>query len=76
MSTISITVKKHIEATTELFFLEYGKKPKEVKKLFIHWYIQRHKAPTIVLIHDISRYYLELPEDEVIKILNSNNERT
>ena len=68
--SISITIKKHVEATIDLFFLEYGKKPKEVKELFIHWYVKRHKAPTSVLIHDISEYYLELTESEVIKILN------
>lgn len=72
MITLKEVIETQIRSTKALFIEEFRKEPEEAKELFIEWYFLKHEAPKIVLINDISEYYLDITEDEIIKNLNKN----
>lgn len=69
MKTVSEIILEHVEATKKKFYAERGK-PENEKKEFINWYVENHKAPISVILHDLSNYYLHLTEIRILDYMN------
>lgn len=74
MISISQIHLEHIEKTRDQFRNDNPKALENEKKGFINWYVENHKAPMDVLIHDLSNYYLHISENRILRYLNEPNE--